>query len=200
MMNNTGTNNVDDIRYYDIKGRVIKSMSNNLPGGMETTATTYSFTGNPLTVTHVHTASGKTSRTEVYTYAYDHSDRVSTVKHKLGSTEVTLASYTYDNKGRVVTKKQHGSSTNTSTYSYNIRNWLTGISSGKFTQTLGYGSHYNGNISSMNWTANGTSHAYTFTYDGVNRMLDAIHGTGTYTEKVTNYDKNGNIKGLQRYG
>jgi RHS repeat-associated protein len=113
---------------------------------------------------------------------------------------VTLASYTYDNKGRMATKKLHGSSTNTLTYSYNIRSWLTGISSGKFTQTLGYGSHYNGNISSMNWTANGTSHAYTFTYDGVNRMLNATHGTGAYTEKVTLYDKNGNIKALQRYG
>jgi len=31
-------------------------------------------------------------------------------------------------------------------------------------------------------------------------MLDATHGTGAYTEKVTAYDKNGNIKALQRYG
>ena len=143
---------------------------------------------------------GKASRTEVYTYTYDEKDRLSKIMHKLGSTEVTLASYTYDNKGRMASKKLHGSSTNTLTYSYNIRNWLTGISSTKFTQTLGYGSHYNGNISSMNWTANGSSHSYTFTYDGVNRMLNATHGTGAYTEKVTLYDKNGNIKALQRYG
>ena len=191
------------VYHYDGKGRVIKSLGNNLLGGMENTTTTYSFTGNPLTVTHVHTASGKTSRTEVYTYAYDYSDRLSTVKHKLGSTEVTLTSYTYDNKGRVATKKQHGNSTNTSTYSYNIRSWLTGISSGKFSQTLTYNNGttgFNSNISSMSWDANGTSHSYTFTYDGVNRMLNATHGTGAYTEKVTAYDKNGNIKGLQRYG
>ena len=31
-------------------------------------------------------------------------------------------------------------------------------------------------------------------------MLNATHGTGAYTEKVTSYDKNGNIKALQRYG
>ena len=31
-------------------------------------------------------------------------------------------------------------------------------------------------------------------------MLDATHGTGAYTEKVTKYDKNGNIEKLQRYG
>lgn len=54
--------------------------------------------------------------------------------------------------------------------------------------------------SSMNWRADGSSHAYTFTYDGVNRLLDATHGSGVYTEKVTGYDKNGNIKALQRYG
>ena len=105
----------------------------------------------------------------------------------------------YDNKGRLATKKLHGSSSNQLTYAYNIRSWITGITSGKFTQTLGYGSHYNGNISTMNWTANGSSHSYAFTYDGVNRMLNATHGTGAYTEKVTGYDKNGNITGLQRY-
>ena len=49
---------------------------------------------------------------------------------------------------------------------------------------------------------------YKFTYDGLNRMLDAIYGEGTnigsnanrFTEKVTGYDKNGNILALQRYG
>ena len=31
-------------------------------------------------------------------------------------------------------------------------------------------------------------------------MTDAVHGLGHYTEKVTSYDKNGNIQGLQCYG
>ena len=139
--------------------------------------------------------------TEVYTYTYDHSDRISSVTHKLNSgSTVTLANYTYDNKGRLATKKLHGSSSNQLTYAYNIRSWITGITSGKFTQTLGYGSHYNGNISSMNWTANGDSHSYTFTYDGINRMLSAVHGAGNYTEEVGGYDKNGNILILRRNG
>ncbi|GAB6868089.1 hypothetical protein [Bacteroides rodentium] len=42
--------------------------------------------------------------------------------------------------------------------------------------------------------------AYTFAYDGLNRLTDAVHGAGRYTEKVTAYDKNGNIRNLQRYG
>ena len=194
------TEKIATMYHYDIKGRLTKTTENNLMDGYNKTVTTYTFTDQPATVTLTHTADGKLTQTEVYTYTYDHSDRISSVTHKLNSnTAVTLASYTYDNKGRMATKKLHGSSTNQLTYAYNIRSWLTGITSGKFTQTLGYGSHYNGNISSMNWTANGTNHAYTFSYDGVNRMLNAIHGTGAYTEKVTGYDKNGNITGLQRY-
>ena len=189
------------VYYYDIKGRVIKTIENNLMGGYNTTETTYTFSDQPATVTLTHTANGKLTQTEVYTYMYDHSDRISSVTHKLNSnTVVTLASYTYDDKGRMATKKLHGSSTNQVTYAYNIRSWLTGISSNKFTQTLGYGSHYNGNISSMNWTANGDSHSYTFTYDGINRMLSAVHGAGNYTEEVGGYDKNGNILILRRNG
>ena len=86
-----------------------------------------------------------------------------------------------------------------SEYAYNIRSWLTGITGSKFSQSLSYGNG-NGNIRSMNWNADGSNHSYNFTYDGANRLLDAIHGTDAYTEKVTGYDKNGNILGLQRYG
>ena len=189
--------------HYDIRGRLTKTTENNLMGGYNKTATTYTFTDQPATVTLTHTANGKATQTEVYTYTYDHSDRISSVTHKLNSgSTVTLASYTYDNKGRMGTKKLHGSSSNQLTYAYNIRSWLTGINSSKFTQNLTYNNGstgFNGNITAMNWTANGSSHSYAFTYDGVNRMLNATHGTGAYTEKVTEYDKNGNIKYLHRY-
>ena len=150
-------------------------------------------------MTYTHTATGKTTRTEVYNYTYDGKNRLIKVTHKLGNNTVNLSEYTYDALGRQVTK-QINNNTDTLTYSYNIQNWLTGISSPKFTQNLEYGSNYNGNISSMRWTTDDGSHSYNFTYDGVNRMLNAIHGTGAYTEKVTLYDKNGNIKALQRYG
>ena len=189
--------------HYDIKGRLTKTTENNLMDGYNKTVTTYTFTDQPATVTLTHTASGKLTQTEVYTYTYDHSDRISSVTHKLNNgSAVTLASYTYDNKGRVATKKLHGSSTNQLTYAYNVRSWLTGISSGKFSQNLTYNNGstgFNGNITAMNWDANGSAHAYNFTYDGMNRLQNAVHGTGAYTERVTGYDKNGNIKALQRY-
>ena len=188
--------------YYDIRGREVKRVESNAMNGYDVATTSYSFTNKPLTLTHVHT-SGSKSLTEVYTYSYDYADRLLKVQHKLDSnTIVTLAEYTYDDLGRVKQKKL-GGTTHSSTYSYNIRNWLTGITGSKFTQTLTYNNGtagYNGNITAMGWTANGDSHHYDFAYDGLSRLTSATHGAGHFTEKVTSYDKNGNIKGLQRYG
>ena len=188
--------------YYDIRGREVKRVESNAMNGYDVTTTSYSFTNKPLTLTHVHT-SGSKSLTEVHTYSYDYADRLSKVQHKLDNhTIVTLAEYTYDDLGRMEQKKLGGTA-HSSTYSYNIRSWLTGITGSKFTQTLAYNNStagYNGNITAMGWTADGDSHSYTFTYDGLSRLLNATHGAGRFTEKVTSYDKNGNIKGLQRYG
>ena len=193
---------VRTVFHYDNKGRVVKETASNGLNGFDTRVTTYSFTDKPLTVTHTHTASGKEGLTEVYTYTYDHADRLSSVKHRLNDgTEVLLANYTYDDLGRIQAKKLHNS-THTTSYAYNVRGWTTGITNGNFTQSLTYNNGtagFNGNITAMTWTANGSSHSYAFTYDGMNRMLNATHGTGAYTEKVTAYDKNGNITGLQRY-
>ena len=166
-------------------------------------------------MTHTHTASGKTTRTEVYTYTYDHADRISKVRHSLGGTSITLYDATYDNFGRLLTKQYHGTSINKLTYAYNLRSWLTGISGTCFTQNLYYNTgvgtaKYNGNISSMTWKSGNEStvRGYKFTYDGLDRMLNATYGetasistnANRFSENVTGYDKNGNIKSLQRYG
>ena len=166
-------------------------------------------------MTHTHTASGKTTRTEVYTYTYDHADRISKVQHSLGSTSITLYDATYDNFGRLLTKQYHGTSTNKLTYAYNLRSWLTGISGTCFTQNLYYNTgvgtaKYNGSISSMTWKSGNEStvRGYKFTYDGLDRVLNATYGetasistnANRFSENVTGYDKNGNIKSLQRYG
>ena len=209
------SNKIYTAYYYDIKGRVVKTVQSNPLGGYDVAATVYTFTNKPATVTHTHTASGKTTRTEVYTYSYDHADRLLKVEHTLGGTKITLADYAYDNLGRLQSKSLHGSSTNKLTYAYNVRNWLTGISGSKFTQNLYYNTgngtaRYNGSISSMTWKAGNEStvRGYKFTYDGLDRLLNATYGetaginanTDRFSENVTAYDKNGNIKTLQRYG
>ena len=209
------SNKIYTAYYYDIKGRVAKTVQSNLLGSYDVTATIYTFTDKPATVTHTHTASGKPTRTEMYTYSYNHADRLLKVEHTLGGTKITLADYAYDNLGRLQSKSLHGSATNKLTYAYNVRGWLTGISGTKFTQNLYYNTgngtaKYNGSISSMTWKAGNEStiRGYKFTYDGLSRLMNATYGetagintnTDRFSENVTAYDKNGNIKTLQRYG
>ena len=209
------SNKIYTAYYYDIKGRVAKTVQSNLLGGYDVTATIYTFTDKPATVTHTHTASGKPTRTEMYTYSYNHADRLLKVEHTLGGTKITLADYAYDNLGRLQSKSLHGSATNKLTYAYNVRGWLTGISGSKFTQNLYYNNgngtaKYNGSISSMTWKAGNEStiRGYKFTYDGLSRLMNATYGetagintnTNRFSENVTAYDKNGNIKTLKRYG
>ena len=190
-------------------------MQNNLLSGYDITSTVYTFSDKPSGVSHTHTASGKSTRTEVYTYTYDHADRISKVRHSLGGTSITLYDATYDNFGRLLTKQYHGTSINKLTYAYNLRSWLTGISGTCFTQNLYYNTgvgtaKYNGSISSMTWKSGNEStvRGYKFTYDGLDRVLNATYGetasistnANRFSENVTGYDKNGNIKSLQRYG
>ncbi|GAB6870748.1 hypothetical protein [Bacteroides rodentium] len=211
-----GTGLLYSVLYYDSRSRLIQRQRSNLLGDKDTESTSYNFTGQPTQWRHLHTASGKPTRSEVCTYAYDPTGRLLTLKHQSGALgEVPLAVYTYDNLGRLQSKSLHGSAANRLTYAYNVRGWLTGISGSKFTQNLYYNTgngtaKYNGSISSMTWKAGdeSTLRGYKFTYDGLDRLLNATYGetaainanTNRFSENVTAYDKNGNIKSLQRYG
>ena len=211
-----GAGQLYSVVYYDRRSRPVQRQGSNSLGGKETEYTAYNFTGQPTRLRHVHTAQGKAARTEVRTYSYDHAGRLLTVKHKLDALgEVTLVNNVYDDLGRLQSKSLHGSAVNKQTYTYNIRGWLTGVSGSKFTQNLYYNTgngvaKYNGSVSSMTWKAGNEStvRGYKFTYDGLDRLLNAIYGetagistnANRFSENVTNYDKNGNIKGLQRYG
>ena len=211
-----GAGQLYSVVYYDRRSRPVQRQGSNSLGGKETEYTAYNFTGQPTRLRHVHTAQGKAVRTEVRTYSYDHAGRLLTVKHKLDALgEVTLVNNVYDDLGRLQSKSLHGSAVNKQTYTYNIRGWLTGVSGSKFTQNLYYNTgngvvKYNGSISSMTWKPGNEStvRGYKFTYDGLDRVLNATYGetasistnANRFSENVTGYDKNGNIKGLQRYG
>ena len=196
--------------YYNEKGRLVKTVASNHLGGYDTTVTTYTFAGKPKTVQTEHTASGKDTQKQLYTYTYDHVGRPTNVTYEVNlQTPVTLADYTYDNLGRLQNKRVHTTgSVNALSYTYNIRSWLTGITGTNFTQYLYYTSgsgtpQYNGNISSMTWrTSTDNAQRYKFTYDKLKRMTHAVYGQGasfseiadsqTYNNTVS-YDKHGNI-------
>ena len=201
--------------YYDINKRIVKSLSSRVNGGMDKYATKYSFQGSPLSVLHTHTDSSGYSLTERYTYTYDHSSRLTRVSHQYDNNpSVLLLEHAYDELGRLQTDKLDNGIYATD-YAYNIRNWLTGIEGGKFSQSLHYTDGlgvpcYNGNISSMTWKsgAGATPRGYKFSYDRLGRLTDAEYGEGPslsvntnrFNEQVTGYDKMGNILGLKRYG
>jgi hypothetical protein len=199
--------------YYDAKGRLVQQKSTNLLGGSEAEYYACSFTGQPTKKQKIHTATGKSTITETYTYAYDHANRPTATTYQLDSnTPVILSELTYDELGRVNEKKLHGEKENI-TYTYNIRNWMKTISSANFNETLYYNESYagntpafNGNISASGWSSaeNTGTQGYRYTYDGLNRMKKAqflVETTANdrFTEEVSEYDKHGNIKRLKRY-
>ena len=224
---------------YDIQGRVVKTVQNNLLDGLDVTETTFTFSSNPQTVVHKNTYKEngtQKSITETYIYTYDYADRISKVEHTLNDTKVVLSENTYNKLGQLVNRSLHGASADIMGYAYNIRNWLTRIESPNLILKLNYGySAGGGNIASMFWKSGEEGRQkYTFTYDGLGRMLNADHlilgqqdeddddwGVTTglmsiqtgrqieetplarenaFTERVTEYDKNGNILKLVRYG
>ena len=213
----TGTdtgNGLVTVYYYDEKGRVVQRISTNHLHGYDRYCFAYTLSGKVSRSLHEHSVPGKPAYKEILTYSYDSVERLLRVTHQLnGGNAVTLSAYSYDDQGRLYEKKYHGN--HVYRYSYNLQGRLTGITGNFFSQNLYYNTGfgvpcYNGNISSMTWQSGGesTRRGYKFTYDGLNRLLNATYGEGTsistnanrFSENVTGYDKNGNIKSLQRYG
>jgi RHS repeat-associated protein len=203
------------VMYYDNRGRVIQTKSqNHLSGGIEKEYVAYNFTGQPTGKKHVHSATGKATQTELYTYAYDHAGRLTTVKHKLNTDSiVTLAENTYDELGRLKTNKKNKQSALTSSYAYNIRSWMKSVASPLFSQTLYYNDtyagntpRYNGNISAMSWSVSGENktRGYNFAYDNLSRLTGAGYLENGNTNDRFNtsyaYDKHGNMTLLSRRG
>ncbi|WP_051697972.1 DUF6443 domain-containing protein [Prevotella sp. 10(H)] len=213
--NNTIEGQIVTAMYYDDRGRLIQTKStNHLSGGLEKEYIAYNFTGQPTQRKHVHSATGKTTVTEIYKYTYDHAGRLTKTTHKFNSlAETVIAENTYDELGRLKTNKKNGQANLTTTYGYNIRSWTKSITSPLFSQTLYYNEsyggsakQYNGNISAMNWKVQGetTPRGYAFTYDNLSRLTVAYY---LYNGSVVNsfnasyeYDKHGNMTTLKRRG
>ena len=212
--------------YYDDRYRVIQRKGNNGQNGTESVYTAYNFESSPTQEKHVHSVPGQASVTEVHTYTYDLANRLLKSVYQLNdNAPITLVDNVYDEAGRLLVDRRNGVPELRTNYSYNLRSWLKGVSNPLFSQTLNYQEAindispcYNGNISSLFWrmAQNNASNAlisspekgYSFTYDGLSRLKDAVYGEGTslnqnrnrFNEQITGYDKMGNILGLLRYG
>ena len=213
------------VMYYDDRYRIIQQRGNNELGGTEIVHTAYNFSGNPLEEKRIHTVSGTEPIVELHQHTYDHANRLLKTSYQLNdNTPIVLVDNVYDEIGRLKTDKRNGVYELRTDYTYNLRSWIKGINGPLFNQTLNYQETlegttpcYNGNISRMCWRSveNGMAtvidpqeKGYSFTYDGLSRLKDAIYGEGTnlkqnrnrFNEQITGYDKMGNILGLLRYG
>lgn len=201
--------------YYDDRGRAIETRQMMPEGRLLTSATSYSFTDKPdSTVTTLSDGTHQVSVTQRNEYSSG-SDLLIKNSLQWGNGDITdIATYTYNDLGQL-SSRQLGGNAGQVSYDYNLRGWLTHIGGSHFEEHLSYTDgpgtpQYGGSVSSLRWQVAGdnTVRGYKLSYDGLNRMTNAVYGEGTaisdnpnrYTEQITAYDKNGGILGLKRYG
>ncbi len=164
------------------------------------------------------------------TYTYSDQDRLLTHTHQIGTsgTPQLMASNTYDELGQLISKKvgnTQSSPLQKVDYAYNIRGWMTEINKVAALQQstdpkdlfgfkINYNTIdgdasvtnklYNGNIAETSWSTSPVVRTYGYKYDNLNRLTFATYQksgvtTNAYNENLS-YDKNGNIKHLNRFG
>jgi RHS repeat-associated protein len=197
--------------YYDDKGRVIQTLSQQQLGGTVRSSTAYNFEGQP---THSLTANSSAAGKEVLrTYTYNVAGSLASMKHKIGTVEKTLVNYTYNDLGQMLSKSFPEIANGNQTYTYNIRGWLktlgsslaTGYKQTNYYETGGTANNWNGNISRIDWsgyTGAGKTRTYNYTYDKVNRITAGTYSAASegnwFTVNGMVYDANGNLTKLVR--
>jgi len=204
--------------YYDKYGRVVQTRATNHLLGYDIVYNELKFTGAPARTYKTHGINGASATiTELYTYGYNKAQQPTTTMYSLnGGNSVTLSVNNYDELGRVSAKILGG--INATTYSYNVRSWTTDIIGSRFSENIYYNANplsssvcFNGNIAGMQWSVPneglGYNRAYTFVYDGLNRLTDAIYtgfssgvinGTQNRYDEHFGFDKMGNFTALTR--
>lgn len=175
-----GSTYLKSISYYDDKGRIIQTISDNQLGGTDRVTNVVDFTGRVLETKTSHTTIIPTSRTVVRNYEYDHAGRLTRTWHKLDAGSAVLISKNdYNELGQLIDKKLHSTVSEATDakqsvdFLYNIRGWLLKINNSDvstvasgddsrdhFGMELGYNATigtgntgiFNGNISGMKWS------------------------------------------------
>lgn len=196
--------------YYDYYRNLIQERHTTVNGKTLVYKSNFNFSGQPIDVCKEYATDAKIQKS----YVYDHAGRLTREVSIIGN-DTTDFVYCFDEIGRLDSLiRINGTDSLITTNDYNIRGWLTEIDSPFFRQKLHYTDGmgvpcYNGNVSSTTWQNDAsTTRGYRFSYDGLSRLKDAIYGEGEglvnncnrFNEKVTSYDKMGNILGLKRYG
>jgi RHS repeat-associated protein len=199
------------VNYYDDKGRVLQSKSQNHLQGVEIMTNAYNeITGQLLSSVRRHSsvpdnqANENNSVTISNTYEYDHMGRKTKTWQKMGpaSDPTLLSALEYNEVGQLKSKALGGGQ-QTTQYSYNERGWMKTLSSSLFNLELRYQdalngapAQWNGNITNQVFT-NSSSNTFSYSYDKLNRLTN---GSASGMSEAISYDELGNISSLNRDG
>lgn len=199
------------INYYDDKGYMIQSVSQNHISGVDYITNTYSFSGELLSSKREHQGVAGQQATILTSYNYDHSGRLSATKKKINNQEEIIQSkLDYNEIGQLKQKLLHKENTastflDTIKYTYNERGWQLGNKGKYFTQTLAYDkpaggtAQYNGAIAQQYWRylPNETARSTLYSYDKLGRLIKGV-SSGVVLHEEIGYDNLGNITTLKR--
>ncbi len=172
---------IETASFYDDKGRVVQTISDNYKGGQDILTSMYGFTGKVLCTYQVHNnaAANVNDLTVKTNMNYDAAGRLLSIRKKAGDNAVrTIEENSYDDLGQLLTKKIGQKKNEDGTLSaepleeqacaYNIRGWLKGL----------------------NWeyAANGKTHAKTGKWFAMDLSYDWGFDNNQY---------NGNIAGMR---
>ncbi|WP_267405737.1 MULTISPECIES: RHS repeat-associated core domain-containing protein, partial [unclassified Chryseobacterium] len=209
-------------------GRAIGSYSINHLGGRTQVFSKLDFSGAvQQSITKHKRLDTDTDKVITENFTYDHQNRLLTHTHQVDSNPVEyLAQNDYNELSQLRNKKvggtNAGSPLQSIDYAYNIHGWMTKVNdplnlNGKlFGYEIKYNNpiynsfgsaRYNGNIAEVEWknASEDVLKRYTYSYDGLNRLKDAIYTEPfstipfnyNFNEHLT-YDVNGNIATLKR--
>ena len=206
--------------WYDTKGRVIGSRSDNHLGGYTIVNNRLDFAGAVLNTNTYHKRLATDPEKLIKeAFSYDHQNRLTKHTHQVDGNPVEILTENIYNELGQLEYQNTGNGMQSVKQEYNIRGTLAKVNDPKnlMNKLFGYElkyinpqnttKKYNGNIAEMDWATqnDGTLRRYSYEYDKTNRLIQGNYWAnseltaGSYAEKLT-YDQNGNIKTLQRAG
>ncbi len=196
--------------YYDERGQLIQTVSENHLQGFDVVSTKYDFTGQPEYIEQLHSIPGNDDVVLKQWLEYDHSGRLVETWQQLDigaqpGTKELLSATQYNALGEVIKTYQgignSGTALQKIDFEYNIRGWLGQMNNvdkpdnDLFAMSIDYTGDklaslnptpcYNGNIAGLSWVnaIDAVPEAYTYTYDKLNRIKTAqyaVKGSGTW--------------------
>lgn len=199
---------LQQVIYYDNRNRVIQVNRQiyQLSGSAyERVSYKYDF-ANKLKLQRTTQYTGSVTYRMDKAFTYDQADRLSQLQHTFFENNVQKKSYThstltYNQVGQQASEEWHNGLL-AQTYKYTARGWPCEQQSAKgpaFSHNLNYND--NGNIQSMSSGTNGQyGGTRGFSYDAANRLTATTSGFGFsgFDENTLTYDRNGNLKTLNR--